>query len=43
MLALGVHFVFWTILLIMIELGLFSWVPKLLNCLPHNRFKPKEL
>lgn len=40
MIALGVHAVFWTLVLIMIEAGLFKWWDWLPVALPKNRVPP---
>jgi len=43
MLALGVHFGFWTLILILIESGLFNFILKIPLLLPKNRIPPKNL
>ena len=37
-----VHFGFWTLILILIELGAFNCIGKSLNLLPKNKIKPKQ-
>ena len=38
-----IHFVFWNFMLLIIELGAFSWVKRILNFIPKNKISPKQV
>lgn len=41
-LIMMMHFVFWLIVLLAIELGAFNWVNKIMALLPKNKIEPKQ-
>lgn len=42
-LVLCLHFIFWTLVLILIEMGAFNWIGKSINMLSKNRIPPKDV